>query len=116
VAEDCSEILLAGFVTVGSASAGTLRLRSGQSIEGTFLGADSREVKFLGPNGQHKTYPLTEVAGITFAATPSPETAAAPPPKPAKVTLLAGTLIAVRMVDSLDTKTTHTGGSFHSDA
>jgi len=47
-----------------AASADTLHLRSGANIEGTLLGADTRQIKFLGPDGQPKTYSLTEVEGI----------------------------------------------------
>ena len=69
-------ILLALFVMVTATSADTLHLRSGANIEGTFLGADTRQIKFLGPDGQPKTYSLTEVDGITFAAMSAPAAAA----------------------------------------
>jgi hypothetical protein len=106
-------ILFAALVIVEAASADTLRLRSGRTVEGTFLGADTRQVKFLGPDGQPKTYSLTEVEGIVFAATTAePPSAPTPPPKPTKVTVLAGTLLYVRMVDSLDTSKTQTGALF----
>jgi len=48
-------VLLAMFATSTAAHADTLRLRSGTTIEGTFLGADTRQIKFLGPDGQPKT-------------------------------------------------------------
>ena len=106
-------ILLAAFVIVAGASADTLRLRSGKTVEGTFLGADTRQIKFLGPDGQPKTYSLADVEGVTFAATPAaPAAAPAPASKPTKVTVLAGSLIAVRMEDSLDTGKTKTGDLF----
>jgi hypothetical protein len=105
--------LFAALVIVEAASADTLRLRSGRTVEGTFLGADTRQVKFLGSDGQLKTYSLTEVEGIVFAAaTAAPASAPTPPPKPTKVTVLAGTLLDVRMVDSLDTSKTQTGALF----
>jgi hypothetical protein len=102
------------------ASADTLRFRSGLTIEGTFLGADAREIKFLGSDGQPKTYPLNVVEGITFGpsslpASPAPKpAAAAPAPKPAptRATVPAGSAILVRMVDSLDTSKTKTGQIF----
>ncbi len=100
------------------ASGDTLRFRSGLTIEGTFLGADTREIKFLGPDGQPKTYPLSVVDGITFAsmspsASPVPKPAvAAPLPMPTKATVPAGSAILVRMVDSLDTSKTKTGQIF----
>jgi hypothetical protein len=113
-------VFLTMFVTVAVASADTLRLRSGATIEGTFLGADTRQIKFLGPDGQPKTYSLTEVESITFAAmtappvaaSKAPVSAAAPPAAPTKVTVPAGTLIFVRMLNSLDTSKTQTGQLF----
>jgi hypothetical protein len=45
-------VLLATFATITAAHADTLRLRSGTTIEGTFLGADTRQiiVSFSGPD------------------------------------------------------------------
>jgi hypothetical protein len=107
-------LLFAGLVVTTSATADTLRLRSGESVEGNFLGADTRQIKFLGPDGQVRTYSLTDVEGVMFAANSAPIASKppAPPPKPTQATVLAGTPIAVRMVDSLDTKTTQTGALF----
>jgi hypothetical protein len=106
-------VLLAGILITGSASADTLRLRSGQIIEGTLLQADTRQVKFLGQEGQPRIYSLNEVAGVTFAENVSPAVPVPQPvSKPTRATVLAGTLIAVRMVDNLDTKTTQTGQLF----
>lgn len=111
-------ILLAALVIVAGASADTLHLRSGQNIEGKFLGASTSQVKFLGPDGKPKTYSLIDVEGITFAAPPEPPASPNRPPSavpsamPTKATVLAGTPIAVRMVDSLDTSKTQTGALF----
>jgi len=62
--------LLAALI-IATASADTLHLRSGQNIEGTFLGASTNQVKFPGPDGQPKTYPLTDVDSVTFTAPPA---------------------------------------------
>jgi hypothetical protein len=107
-------ILLASLGFVAMAHADTLHLRSGQTLEGTFLGADTRQVKFLGPDGQPKTYALTDVETIAFASTPAPPLPPPPPPppKPTAVTVLAGSTLLVRMVDSLDTSKTQTGQIF----
>jgi hypothetical protein len=106
-------VLLATLVSVAGARADDLHMRSGQSVEGTFLGADSRHIKFQGPDGQPKTYALTDVEGVSFAAErPAPAPKPAPPPKPTSVTVLAGTNLLVRMVDSLDTSKTQTGQLF----
>jgi hypothetical protein len=103
-------VLLATLVLVTSANADTLRLRSGRTVYGTFLGADTHELRFES-NGQPKVYSLTDVQGVTFAAIPPP----APPvplPKPTNATLLAGALIPVRMVTSLDTAKSKAGDLF----
>src|SRR5258708_13074506 len=106
-------LLLLALVAIQAASADTLHLRSGQTVEGVFLSADTRQVKFLQPGGKHKTESLTSGEGISFAALPTPTSAAsAPAPKPAKVTVLAGTSILVRMLNSLDTSQNHTGDLF----
>jgi hypothetical protein len=104
-------LLLLAAVFVTTARGDTLHLRSGQTLEGTFLGADTRQIKFLGPDGQPKTYALTDVEAITFVSTPAAP-APPPPPKPSAVTVLAGTTILVRMLDSLDTSKTSTGQVF----
>jgi hypothetical protein len=102
-------LLVLVFVTM--AHADTLRFRSGKTIEGTFLGADTRQIKFLGPDGQLRTFSLADVETISFASTPAPP-APAPPPKPTKVTVPPGSTLLVRMVDSLDTSKTQTGQIF----
>lgn len=104
-------VLLIALVFVTVAHADTLRLRSGQTLEGTFLGADTRQIKFLGPDGQPRTYALTDVGGITFASAPAPS-APPPPPKPTSVTVPAATTLLIRMVDSLDTSKAKTGQIF----
>ena len=103
--------LVAALVLAAGANADTLRMRSGQIIEGTFLGADTRQLTFLETNGQPQTYPLTDVKAIAFATIPPP-TASVPLPAPTNATLLAGALIPVRMVSSLDTSKSKVGDIF----
>jgi hypothetical protein len=106
-------VALAGILITGSAAADTLHLRSGQEIEGTFLQADTRQVKFMGQEGQPKLYSLRDVAGVSFAERASaPAPSPQPVSNPTRATVLAGTLIPVRMVDNLDTKTTQPGQLF----
>lgn len=112
-------ILLAALVIVADAGADTLRLRSGQSLEGRLISADAEQIRFQGPDGITNTYPLTVVDGISFGsapATPAPAAApvavVAPPPAPSKVAVSAGTPLLVRMLTSLDTSRTQTGQIF----
>lgn len=105
--------LFTALVVFQAASANTLHLRSGQTVEGVFLSADTKQVKFLQPGGQPQTYSLDSVEDISFGALPTPATTASePPPKAPKVTVLAGTSILVRMLNSLDTSQNHTGDLF----
>jgi hypothetical protein len=106
-------ISVVALVIVANASADTLHLRSGETIEGTFVGATTSQVKFRGSDGQPKPYSLSDVESVSFEATrPAPPPPPAPPPKPTSVTVLAGTKLLVRMVDSLDTSKTQTGQLF----
>jgi len=104
-------VLLAALFIVSGANADTLKLRSGLTVEGTFMGATTSQVKFLESDGQYKTYPLATVERIAFAVPPPPPPTV-PKAAPERVTVLAGTPIAVRMIDSLDTSKTHTGDLF----
>ena len=50
---------------LGIASADTLRLKDGTVLQGTFLGGSAREVRF--DNGENvRTYPVDQVRGIEF--------------------------------------------------
>ena len=102
-----------------AAPADTLRLRNGQSLQGTLLGANTREVQFIGSDGTPRSYSISSITAIQFGspapAAPPPRPArppAAPPPSVARVTIPAGTRIAVRMINSIDSKTTGPGERF----
>jgi len=125
-------LLTAGFLT-----ADTLRLRNGDVIDGTFLGGDTRQVRFIGPDGNVKTYFVGDIETIGFlapaaVAAPAPArapaaVAPAPPPAPvraatttasaprvsaASATIPAGTVISIRMIDSIDSDVTDAGERF----
>lgn len=121
-------LLLAGSVL----TADTLRLKNGDQVSGTFLGGDTRSVKFLEADGRSKTYSVSDLAGIEFttgetaavaapaAGTPtvsgsrsiSAPAAAPSVARAASVTVPAGTIITVRMIDSIDTDITGAGERF----
>jgi YMGG-like Gly-zipper len=48
--------------------ADTLRLKNGTEVSGTYLGGDTRQVKFLGADGQTATYSVADLDGIEFTA------------------------------------------------
>jgi hypothetical protein len=119
-------------------TADTLRLKNGVEVSGTYLGGDTRQVKFLGPDGSMKSYNVSDISGIDFtagesaasaaqapaASTPSyvsaPAAASAPAatrsiaaaPAVEAVTIPAGTTITVRMIDAIDTDVTGAGERF----
>ena len=96
-----------------------LILHNGTVIEGTYVGGDARSVRFIGPDGNVQTYSLGDVSGIGFR---TPPTTAAPPVPgagqrqlahpPTGVTVPAGTLITVRLIDSIDADLTGVGERF----
>jgi len=55
---------------------------------------------------------MAAAAPAPTSAAPQPETPAAPPP-PQKVTVPAGTTLAVRLVDTIDSETAQQGQTFH---
>ena len=109
------------------AAADTLELKNGAAVDGTFLGGDARTIRFLDSSGGVETYSVADVANISFvsgAATaaapapppaprPAPRAASAPPPRAASgVTIPAGTVVTVRLIDSIDSDITSEGERF----
>ena len=109
-----------------AAPADTLRLKGGATVEGTYMGGDSREVKFLRTDGGVKSYPISEIEQLTFgnsttaAAPVSPKAPVAPsaPTPPAQsrrsqmVTVPAGTVVTIRTIDSINTDINGAGEKF----
>lgn len=71
--------LLMAFLVVGICSADTLILRNGTTVQGSYLGGSSRQVKFL-VDDQVRNYDIADVKTLQFgtdvASTPAPATAA----------------------------------------
>ncbi len=91
-------------LSAGILCADVLRLRDGNRIQGTLLGANAREVQFMPQGGSPRNFPITSVAGIDFEMTPPP----APPSAPSAAGLVipAGTVMTVRLIDGIDSKKT----------
>lgn len=102
-------------VVVTSGFADTLRLQNGSVVEGTLLGADPRQVRFMTSSGAVNSYPISAVAGIEFGA-PAPTPAPAPRPAAATtasgVVVPAGTTVTVRLIDAIDSTKTAVGEQF----
>jgi len=113
-----SSIAAAGLVmllTSATLSADRIRLRNGKSVEGSFLSADVKIVRFLLGNGQIAEFKVEDVAGVEFTPRKQPPP---PPPDPAvapkPVTVPAGTVLSVRLTQAIDVDTTQTGATFKS--
>ena len=116
--------VLLGCAMAAALSADTLRLSNGSRVSGTFLGGDSREVKFLTDDGGVKSYSVGDVAGIDFRdsasssaaiSSPSPSAPVAPSASRAASTgalIPAGTVISVRTIDTIDSDVTGVGERF----
>jgi hypothetical protein len=92
--------LLASLV---NASADTLYLRNGPSLEGIYMGGTSREVRFKRPNGVVEVYATSNVEAVEFSVPPPPAKQAS------KVVIPAGTTMTVRTIDSIDSTQTSLG-------
>ncbi len=112
-------------LAASSAVADELRLRNGAVVTGSFVGGDTRSVRFIGADGNLNTYAVGDIESLRFvtaptavaplaptAPQPQPYRAAAPAPPPASVTLRTGTVVTVRMIDSIDTDVTGAGERF----
>lgn len=125
----------------GAAFADTLHLKDGTTVNGTFLGGNARQIRVeVGDNIQ--TFDIERISSIHFgsgstasaAPAPRPDPRPEPPPPPReRVTLLrpdtsnpppdtssssgvelpAGTVISVRMIDSVDSQVNRLGETFH---
>jgi hypothetical protein len=118
-------------------TADTVTLRSGQVIQGSYLGGDARNVRFAVGN-QVETYRVDDISSISFGdsgaaasqpqaeppapppppppaqavAAPAPPPAPASPPPPAGPTLAPGTALTIRMIDSVDSERDSVGKTF----
>jgi hypothetical protein len=119
--------ILALAVTAGAGFvlADTVHLKGGRRVDGTFMGGDTRQIRLMGTDGNLQTFDIGDVDSIRFsngaaaASLPAPapsrnlssQPAVAPSPVSREV-VPAGTVITVRMIDSVDSDVTHAGERF----
>jgi hypothetical protein len=60
-----------------NAVADTLTLKNGQVLEGYFVGGNANGVTFVGQDGTSRTYPLSEVASMSYGPVQAPAPKAA---------------------------------------
>ena len=101
---------LISFLALGAVvlNADTLALRSGKTLDGTFLGASARQLDFLPVSGHSITVPIEEVKTLAFSTAVSEP---APQPRPG-VMIPAGTSFRVRTVDLIDVDSSQAGMKF----
>jgi hypothetical protein len=127
---------IAALLTIAIAApafADTVKLRSGKTVTGQFIGGDSKSVRVLLDSGIVSEVPLDQAVGVEFsarkpappppppspppaAATPAPAAAAAPkpppPPERKKVTVPSGTTLNVRLTEGIDVDAAAAGQTF----
>jgi hypothetical protein len=115
--------LKTGILTCGLAvlaSADTLTLRSGEVVQGTFLGGTARQIR-MDLNGDVRSFDIGQVQSLTFSDTGYQQ----PPPRPAYsetrrddgyrqagLTIPADTTVTVRMIDAVNSDTARLGETF----
>lgn len=103
--------MIAVFVVVAGMPLGAdrVRLRSGQVVEGMFIGGDSKTVRVLLDSGRVSEIRLEDTVTVEFDVRKPP-----PKPAPAKtaVTVPAGTAIQVRLTQAIDVDTSQAGQTF----
>jgi hypothetical protein len=114
----------------------TLELRDGKTVQGTYLGGNSRQIR-MEVGDQIQTFSVSDVKSLRFGTDepasapapqprailrpadespimrPAPETAAAPKAaEPAGTVIPEGTQVTVRMIDAIDSEVNSIGQTF----
>ena len=97
-------------VGIASLSADKVQLRSGQTVDGSFMSADVKVVRLLLANGSIADFPVDDVTSIEFTPQKAPPPPAPDPAKaPAPVTLAAGTALNVRFTETIEVDAAQAG-------
>jgi hypothetical protein len=115
-------ILLSLLLVGACVSADTLRLKSGRTVEGTYLGGDARSIRF-DAGDRVQTFSINDVLEIRFGgAEPTPsgalDPAPVPSPAPSRSTtsstseIPVGTPLVLRMIDDVDSARDTVGQTF----
>src|SRR6266849_1833816 len=121
-------ILSALLLITGFGFADTITFRDGHTVTGSFVGGDTRSIR-VAVGDRVETYSVADVSGISFAGAaqavappvlrnpPEERRAAAPPPArreefSERATIPSGTVLTIRMVDSVDSQRAQVGQTF----
>jgi hypothetical protein len=108
--------------------ADTITFRDGHTVTGSFVGGDTRSIR-VAVGDRVETYSVADISGIWFAGAsqvtappvlrypPEERRAAAPPPArreefSERATIPSGTVLTIRMVDSVDSERDRVGATF----
>jgi hypothetical protein len=106
---------LAVAIAMGGASlsADRVRLRNGQSVTGSFLSADVSSVRFLLGNGTIAEFKVEDIAAVEFTPRKAPPPPAPDPATPSPpVTVPQGTVLSVRLTQTIDVDAAQAGATF----
>lgn len=96
----------------GLSLADVLRLKDGRRFTGTYLGGDSRTVRFMTEDGSVRTFFITDVSALSFGREPAPAARSAPPEPGSAILIPQGTVVSVRMIDPVDSDVNLPGDTF----
>jgi hypothetical protein len=109
----CSLVAVLAIIGAVSLSADRVRLRSGQSVTGSFMSADVKVVRVLLDNGKIAEFPVDDVSAVEFSPRKAPPAPAPDPAKaPAPVTVPSGTALNVLLTQEVDVDSTQLGMTF----
>jgi hypothetical protein len=99
--------------------ADTLYLKDGRTLNGTFISGTSREIRFAPERSETQRFAIDSIQTVTFGdgssstanapSSPANDTTRA---RSARATVPAGTVVTVRMIDSVNSDATNAGETF----
>jgi hypothetical protein len=103
-------------IAAATLSADRVRLRSGKTVEGSFMSADVKAIRMLLANGSIATFPLDDVSALEISPRAAPPKPPPPPPDPARkppsVTVPSGTLLNVRLTEEITADAAQAGKTY----
>ncbi len=89
-----------------------LYVHGGHTVHGTFLGGDSRTVRFLHEGGQVESFAISDVDTLVFANQANDSRTSLAGPSPDYYPVPRGANLVVRMIDSVNSDVHKPGNSF----
>ncbi len=106
-----SQFGLSLLVALTAMAADTVTLKDGRVVTGTYLGGSWRDLK-LETGDRIQTLDVSDVSSIQFGSSQQRSGAAVPSVPASEVMLPAGTRLAVRMIDGVDSERNTVGQTF----